>query len=109
MSQSAKTPPALLVNGASAQKSKLWGDAAKNRFIKQHGSVEEIPEGDAHAVPIYNSPVQPPPVSPEEQQAAEKKLEEQINALKNPQTPSKNVTPLPPEPKGNNFYDEWID
>ena len=107
MSDPAKTPPVLLVTDKTSHNGKVWSDTAKNRFIKQHGSVDDIPEGDAHAVPVYNSPVQPPPVTPEEQKAAEEKLTEQINALKNQNT--KPEEPVPAEKKGSNFYDEWVD
>lgn len=86
-----------------------WSTTAKNRFIKQHGSVDQIPEGDAHAVPIYTNPVQPPTPTLEEEKAAEEKLAAQINELKNQNQQTIPNQPIPPEPKGNNFYDEWID
>jgi hypothetical protein len=114
MSDPIKISSVLLVNNKTAQKGKVWSDTAKNRFIKQHGSVDDIPEGDAHAVRVYESPAQPPQPSPEEQKAAEENLEAQIKALKGEpiQTLDKKEqvqSPLPPKPKGNNFYDEWVD
>ena len=104
MSQPAKALTDLLVRDNDAKKGELWSNTAKGRFIKQHGSVDEIPEGDAHAVPVYNDPLQLPSASPEEKKAAEEKLEEQIKSLK-----AQIGSPVPPQQKGNNFYDEWID
>lgn len=104
MSKPAKMPPILLVNKSDIQKGALWFTTFKNRFIKQHGSVDEIPEGDAHAVPKYDDPTLITPRSPEETKAALDSLEEKLTKLKNQGKPV-----VPPQPKGTNFYDEWID
>lgn len=92
---------------AKKKDSKIWGDAAKNRFIKQHGSVEDIPEGDAHAVPKYTDPTLNIRSTPEETKTAADKLEEQIKVLKDPPKPPPAQTTQKPQKKG--FYDDWID
>ena len=104
MSKPAKTTPVLLVKNSDAQKGELWSTTAKNRFIKQHGSVDEIPEDDAHAVPVYDDPTYVPPPSPEETKVALDSLAAKLKQLKDQGKPQ-----LPPQPKGENFYDEWVD
>lgn len=111
-------------------KRNVWGDKAKQRFLKQHGTldVHELPESDAHAIkPIY-TPIDQTPVSPEEQKAAEELLERHIKELQHPQRtePEKTESPEKPEAKkaeekpkeaksekpknsSGSFYDEWID
>src|SRR4051812_2776246 len=96
--------------GKNTKQSVSWGDSAKNRFIKQHGSVEDIPEGDAHAVPVYDDPTFVPPSSAEETKTAMDSLEEKVKALKEPEKPKVVAKPVSPtKPKTDNFYDEWID
>ena len=84
--------------------SSTWSDTQKQRFIKQHGSIDEIPEGDAHAIPTYESPVDKKPPSAEETKAVEEELRKKLEALQ-----KQDKGPVKEEKKGNNFYDEWDD
>lgn len=74
--------PVLLVKKDDAKKGSLWHEVANRRFIKQHGGVDELPEGDLHAIATYHSPVVAPPTTPEETNAAISDLENQIHHLK---------------------------
>jgi hypothetical protein len=89
---------------SSPKKSVTWGDTQKQRFIKQHGSVDEIPDGDAHQIPKYESPVDKQRPSDEETKAAEDVLQKKLEALQN-----QGKQPVKPEKKGEGFYDEWED
>lgn len=104
MSSDLKVPPAILVNSDESKKSVNWSNTAKQRFIKQHGDIYHIPEGDAHAIPKYDDPLHRDPPTPEEIKTATDSLEEKIKKLKD-----QGSVPVPPEPKGTGFYDEWID
>lgn len=88
----------------SAKQSVTWGDTAKKRFIKQHGSIDDIPEGDAHAIPKYNSPIEKAKPTPEEAKAAEDSLNKKISELKN-----KPGEPKTQAKKDESFYDSWDD
>lgn len=106
MSDDTKVPPPVLVKRSEAKKGSLWHAAAQKRFFKQHGGVdvENLPETDAHALRKIQDPMYVPPASAEEKKAAETSLIQKINALK-----SQSNNPVPPQPTGNNFYDEWTD
>jgi hypothetical protein len=104
MSTNDKSSPLSFAKKGNSKKGETWSETAKKRFIKQHGSIDEIPEGDAHAVPKYDDPTYSPPPSVEESKAAMDSLEEKLKELK-----EKGKTPVPDQPKGKNFYDEWID
>jgi hypothetical protein len=81
-----------------------WGDMQKQRFIKQHGSVDVIPDGDAHSIPKYENPLDRHQPTPEEIKAAQDTLNKKIEALQN-----KDKEPVKEEKKGENFYDQWED
>lgn len=106
MSDDKKAPSRLLDKTKRAEKSTSWNEAAKQRFLKQHGTldVHELPDTDAHAIKEYKDPTYFPPASPEETKAAEDALKEKIAKLKD-----QGQTPVPKKSTDGNFYDEWID
>lgn len=110
MSDDIKVPPPVLIKRSEAKKGSLWHAAAQKRFFKQHGGidVENLPENDAHALMKIQNPAYTPPASTEERKDAENSLERKINELKN-QSPLATQNPVPSEPKGQSFYDEWTD
>lgn len=88
-----------------------WNQMAQDRFIKQHGSVDHIPEGDNHAVPVFDEGPTIPKPTEEEMHSAVSSLEEQINKLKDADK-NRPVSPSPApknEPVKDDFYDDWIE
>ena len=82
------TKPILLVKKKDSKKGSLWNKLTNRRIVKQHGGFD-IPEGDLHAIPKYESPVDKPILSSEETKEALSDLEKEIRQLKekNEQTP----------------------
>lgn len=106
-----KGKSALLVRKKIAGQSDSWNGLAKDRFIKQHGDVDHLPEGDAHAVKTFDDfSLKHPAASQEETDQALSSLESQIKVLKEKEK-NRPVQPPPPaqtKPK-DDFYDDWLD
>jgi len=71
----------VLINKKASKKGRIWNDIASGRIVKQHGGYE-IPEGDLHAIPKYDNPVQAKRASREEIHEALTDLEKEISELK---------------------------
>jgi hypothetical protein len=99
MSKNDKRSSVFFIKKGDAKKGGVWSDTAKQRFIKQHGSVDDIPEGDAHAVPVYDDPTLTPPPSAEESKSAIESLEKKLETLKEQKEPQPTE-----KPKKDNFY-----
>ena len=97
----------LTVTKKELNDSRSWSKLTKERFIKQHGDVEHIPEGDNHAVPQHFDGPQIPQHNPQELQDAVGNLEDQIRQL---QEKEKNMPPPAPKPEKvkDDFYDDWL-
>lgn len=89
------TKSILLVKKADSKKGSFWNKLTTKRIIKQHGGFD-IPEGDNHAIPKYESPVDRPDLSSEETKEALNDLEKEIKELKerNERTPLRTAQEL---------------
>ena len=79
MADNPKKP--LLVKKSDAKKGSLWHEFANRRIIKQHGGFD-IPEGDLHAIPKIQTPVDPQLTSSEENKEVLSDIEKEIQHLK---------------------------
>lgn len=87
-----------------------WNQVAKDRFIKQHGDVDHIPEGDNHSVPVQHFGPQIPHHSEEEMKIAVSSLEDQIKQLQQQDEEKKQMQAqkqAEQKPK-DDFYDDWL-